>query len=365
MKQLSNSSQPLESTQLKKVGDRFYMPYVRNESGVRRFLTDQTRRAFQVDLEPWGTYLLPDPLVNAYGGGLHFERGVLAFSNPLFVDGDYWKDALSGRYDGLTGKTLSKAVECEGYDCIITHDSQGVFGEIVALEGTDRFQYARNQVFFHGTNQAFEQFDSSHLSSSTDHPSSRHGFFFSDDPDCASIYAEHASRRMVSDRIAYEKKCAALLANFERLQKIASRTGRSSDWGASDQAYIDYEEFELSGVNEEPNTGACVYPAFLDLGRILPVFVDKDETDFFKQGLEHYVNLAKSHGFDSVVYVNILDVPAQPDQLIRPSNHAVVFDTSRIRSVFDPQLPMMPRLFRHASTQVQPNSKTRATSPSF
>ena len=41
--------------------------------------------------------------------------------------------ALSARYDGLTGKALSKAVMMDGYTAIVTVDEGYETGEIVLL----------------------------------------------------------------------------------------------------------------------------------------------------------------------------------------------------------------------------------------
>ncbi len=45
-----------------------------------------------------------------------------------------WKVALSARYDGLTGKALSKAIMLDGYTAIVTVDEQYETGEIVLLD---------------------------------------------------------------------------------------------------------------------------------------------------------------------------------------------------------------------------------------
>ena len=44
-----------------------------------------------------------------------------------------WKVALSARYNGLTGKALSKAVMSDGYTAIVTVDAEYETGEIVLL----------------------------------------------------------------------------------------------------------------------------------------------------------------------------------------------------------------------------------------
>jgi len=68
-----------------------------------------------------------------------WERGVITFNRPLLIefgggyrDPDNWKNVLSARYGGKTGKELSRAIVADGYDGIITYDKHGR-QEIVSL----------------------------------------------------------------------------------------------------------------------------------------------------------------------------------------------------------------------------------------
>jgi len=69
-----------------------------------------------------------------------FEQGTVNFKNPLVMDwgGGYdkssgWKNVISQKYGGLTGKDLSNAIARDGYDGIITID-KGIPQEVVSLQ---------------------------------------------------------------------------------------------------------------------------------------------------------------------------------------------------------------------------------------
>lgn len=84
------------------------------------------------DIEPSGEYVSFDEMSNS-GDSLklpNFEYGVIKFKKPLFVEykntGDTgWKKDLSDKYNGLTGRKLSKAIIKDG----------DMYSEIVNLAG--------------------------------------------------------------------------------------------------------------------------------------------------------------------------------------------------------------------------------------
>lgn len=68
----------------------------------------------------------------------HLTRAIKPLIIKAVATGDHnavkaWKAALSARYNGLTGKALSKAVMLDGYTAIVTVDERHETGEIVLL----------------------------------------------------------------------------------------------------------------------------------------------------------------------------------------------------------------------------------------
>jgi hypothetical protein len=57
-----------------------------------------------------------------------WERGKVSFSNALAIphNGGSWKQDLSNKYRGATGKELSRALLAHGYDGVITQDKYGI-----------------------------------------------------------------------------------------------------------------------------------------------------------------------------------------------------------------------------------------------
>ncbi len=84
------------------------------------------------DIEPHGQYFSPGEVpVERHREGM--EYGSKTFQRPLRLhsptddpaDPEHWKQQLSRRYDGKTGRDLSQAVRDDGYDAILTHDTYG------------------------------------------------------------------------------------------------------------------------------------------------------------------------------------------------------------------------------------------------
>jgi hypothetical protein len=84
---------------------------------------------FGQDKEPAGRYVVAvnDDNTAATDMPDKYDRGAVTFENPLVIEfgGGYqestnWKQVLSERYGGLTGKALSEAVRKDGYDGIVT-----------------------------------------------------------------------------------------------------------------------------------------------------------------------------------------------------------------------------------------------------
>ena len=136
-----------------KEGESFEFSYVRN--------TDKAPRKgarFGQDIEPAGKYMTVGKLKESRP---NMETGNIRFDNPLVIDfGDgygkasNWKNVLSEKFEGKTGKELSKAIQDAGYDGIITVSEVGgkrYTSEVIALavkksQLTDIWQRANKKV---------------------------------------------------------------------------------------------------------------------------------------------------------------------------------------------------------------------------
>ena|ERR1035437_6488706 len=94
---------------------------------------------FGQKVEPHGEYMNVDhnPL---QAPNSTWKTGKVTFNNPLVLEHknttstNGWKKDLSDKFNGKTGKALSKAVQAAGHDGIITHDKYGL-SETVNLNG--------------------------------------------------------------------------------------------------------------------------------------------------------------------------------------------------------------------------------------
>lgn len=116
--------------------------YIRNTDSAQKYVSPTDDYAQSI--EPAGRYLSEgsDAAKNLPEG---WERGEATFRNPLYLDwgsgtyrdADNWKQVLSAKFGGKTGRDLSQAVRDAGYDGIVTHRS-GEPSEIVDLTSFER-----------------------------------------------------------------------------------------------------------------------------------------------------------------------------------------------------------------------------------
>lgn len=106
---------------------------------------------FSRDKEPSGRYMTigDKESVSSLAGEAGWETGRITLLNPLVVDVDGWKPALSERYSGKTGKRLSQALIKDGYDGVITVDRGGrhhYISEVLDLQSFDasKARYSTN-----------------------------------------------------------------------------------------------------------------------------------------------------------------------------------------------------------------------------
>lgn len=134
-----SASSAFYSGGIPKTGQALYVAYSHNtqKSEAPRGMD------FGQQLEPAGyyanvsassAYMAENPLTG-------WEAGYLAIENPLVLEhvstgSNGWKKTLSDMYGGKTGKALSNAVKRDGYDAIVTVESDypsDPFNETVIL----------------------------------------------------------------------------------------------------------------------------------------------------------------------------------------------------------------------------------------
>lgn len=170
----------------------------------------------------------------------------------------------------------------------------------------------RPLVVYHGTNIEFDKFDINKAGLTTEAESSLYGFYFTDSQGIAYSYAN----------IARPEEIIKLKKEYERLEKIAQRTGKSSDWDAYQKVYLKYEEAEL---NYKPTEK--VYNVYLKIKNPIEyVFAGK----YWEEGkyLEVLMD-AKNNNNDGVIFRNSIDDPVGD----RISDIYVAFEPTQIKSV--------------------------------
>lgn len=101
---------------------------------------------FGQDVEPSGKYVAQNEGFVPEG----WQQGTVTLNNPLVVDIKedtqvQWKRDLSQKYEGKTGKELTDALQQEGYDGIITKNTDGTTGEIIVFNPDVSEQKANNE----------------------------------------------------------------------------------------------------------------------------------------------------------------------------------------------------------------------------
>jgi hypothetical protein len=170
----------------------------------------------------------------------------------------------------------------------------------------------RPLVVYHGTNIEFDKFDINKAGLTTEAESALYGFYFTDSQGIAYSYAN----------IARPEEIIKLKKEYERLEKIAQRTGKSSDWDAYQKVYLKYEEAEL---NYKPTEK--VYNVYLKIENPIEYdFAGK----YWEEGkyLEVIMD-AKNNNNDGVIFRNSIDDPIGD----RVSDIYVAFEPNQIKSV--------------------------------
>ncbi len=179
-------------------------------------------------------------------------------------------------------------------------------------------------TLYHGTRHGFEEFSESKLGQVTGAPSAKEGFFFTDKKEIAEGYASELG----------SAKLVALQENMDRLERIARRSGLSSDWDKHQVALEEFEKVALS--EEEKGFVGDVKEVVLDIKN--PLVKDFGGKAFQEGEAVRLMKQAKEGGHDGVIFQNVADSVNTPirDKGVRPrqeiSNVYAVFDKQQIKA---------------------------------
>ena len=180
---------------------------------------------------------------------------------------------------------------------------------------------------YHGTASDFDVFDPKVRGASTGAQSAKEATWFVDDPRVARGYATYA---------AEDAPIQAKLREAEKLEKIAQRTGKQSDWERYDNALLEAESLEQTSYERREQ-----------LAKLLEVDIP-DDTDFMvldakgmtpaqlskNQDIDSWLNSqlknAKREGKAGVKIKNLDDAAGISNA---PATHFALFDPTGVKIV--------------------------------
>lgn len=187
-------------------------------------------------------------------------------------------------------------------------------------------------VVYHGTNQPIEAFSGERLGAATRSESSKIGFFFTNSPRVAELYAENAGNTTVANIDEFERRQAELQKEVGRLEKKAARTGKPEDWDAYEAKMLEWETLEIDATREESITGNNILPVYVSIQN--PKVIDFEGEGIQKVGpggFSALIQQAKNEGHDGLILRNLDDTP----NISLSSDHFVAFSPTQIKSTFN------------------------------
>jgi hypothetical protein len=168
---------------------------------------------------------------------------------------------------------------------------------------------------FHGTNQTINRFDKRLLGESTYASSAKEGFFFTENFEEATQYADFAAQQQVKDKLVFERKCR----EFERRIKNAERSG---NWDLANKLTVEWEKFDHDSINDK--SGQRVYHVYLSIKN--PLIVDGFQLNNIGK-VRDQILIAKKNGRDGLYIKGI------QDGFHMPTNQWVAFDANQIKII--------------------------------
>lgn len=342
---ITNPEEMSNETNVPETGKRFSAYVIKNKEAGAKNLNDDQKKRYGVNIEPKGTWMQVSSKRGQENAYDDFYKGTIEFKNPLVVEykdtsETGWKKDLSDMYGGKTGQSLTNAIKKDGYDGIVTYSKDsGIISEIVALNVGKLYQEDKTEAFkkwfgdskvvdengeplvvYHGTNEFFTDFDKSMSGKTTGAKSASKGMFFTDSIKVAESYATYASHNAPVQK---------LLDEADRLEKIAQRSGKNSDWERYDAKIVEAEELEAD-IYDNRERGQMIMPVYLSIQN--PLIIDAHGERFvdITDDLNAQIDDAKENGYDGVIINNLDDSATFSNE---EATHYVIFETNQVKSI--------------------------------
>jgi len=178
---------------------------------------------------------------------------------------------------------------------------------------------------FHGTAADISIFSEDFRGQTTQAYSASMGYFFTTHKELALGYAEFSRPQ---DIVEMEKE-------YKRLEKIAQRSGKNSDWEKHNEAYLKYEEAEIDyGYNRTGRRDESEKAIESYLKMTNPMVHDFNGAEYRDESYADIIKLAKQEGKDGVIFFNTYDGWGEHDSFQNPKTDIyMVFDSNQIKSV--------------------------------
>lgn len=181
---------------------------------------------------------------------------------------------------------------------------------------------------YHGTSEIFDNFDKNFLGSNTKAQSAKLGFFFTDNPEVAKVYAERGQTFKNLTKSEYNEMISLIgtKSNIEQNGEKAVSPSILEQYKTKDKARL--EELQTK-LNSSP---ATVKEVYLDYKN--PKIVDLKGAQRTKGDFVNLIKQAKAENFDALIIKNTRDTPSlvakMNDQL---DNIHIVFDEKQIKKI--------------------------------
>ena len=184
---------------------------------------------------------------------------------------------------------------------------------------------------YHGGAKAIEKFDVESRGSLTGATSAKKATWLTEDPKTAITYAVHASET---------GPVQAALKEAEKLEKIAQKTNKKSDWEKHDAKLAEAEKLDQSGASyERRQKMATIHTADIPDDANLLIVDAKGKTpwelsaesskgDTIDSWLDKHITKAQKLGKAGVKFINLDDAINLSN---RPATHYAIFDPSIVK----------------------------------
>jgi hypothetical protein len=191
----------------------------------------------------------------------------------------------------------------------------------------EEFVKAKGTPVYHGTGETFDTFDTSKLGSITGAKSAKGALWFTDDQATAKAYSIYA---------AEEGPVKKALDEANRLEKIAQKSGKQSDWAKHDEMVVESERLAEYENTFNRRKGANVMDVTLPKDLKIKVLDAKGKSpqELSSEGdidswLDLQVTQAKKAGYDGLKIKNLDDAVGLYD---RPATHYAIFDPKKVQT---------------------------------